>query len=299
MQSISDQELVDILLPQLSFADLQQLCRTDRRFHLLCQNDDLWRTKVSQDYPEWIDQKIEGWTWRKYYNFLRLSWRVPIFIDVHSTEIVWLNPYNYTKIVEKIYAEFTPEDVNKFMVTFVDTGFHPIYIFKYPNLQPTIIDNNLHQTSKIVVIHHRYIQASIPEEIKPFDIYLELTADDELHGIITQEGEFINSYDQGTFESNKDYLIGDLRVLNLYPSKYEDIMIPDVGTMVMFLQHHNLDPYHPYFPIDEETIPFCYIWLKSGVSREEMVTMIYNRLEETLHLHFLTGPLDEIDILKQ
>ena len=295
MNHISDQELIDILLPSVPITTLGALCQSNSRLRQICQEDRLWHNKVIYDYPQWVNNKDEKMTWQDWYRFLAMSNYVPIYINGEVKGSIFLNSNNYQRVVGDLYDEVIPEKQEIFMIAMVDGGFRPLFIFKYPSTQPFIHNNGqIKDVKKIVVMNHDYIRSSDPVEITPLDVFIEATSNDQLYGIITIDGKFINSQDLGEFIDENTYnLINDLHLLQIYPPNYQDIPIPNHETMVGYLQRHDINPFG-YFPMDNETITFYYFWLISGINREEIVKLIYDKLVETNRLHYLTGPLSEI-----
>lgn len=294
---LSDRELMDVILPSLPTRDLLNLCQCNRHLYRLCSDDNLWRHKVLKDYPQRLLRPEGLTTWFAYYIYLTRHWQIPVFIDSHLARMVTISedPNTLQQIVADFYLEITPKNPNRFMIAFVDTGFHPIIVYKWPSLQEYSYDDDWSKIAKIVVMRHDYIRIKEdPNQINPYDIYLETISDEEeVHGIITLDGKLLDAIDLGDIKENSLYnMLATVTALNLHP--IEEIPIVPVEEMANFLRSHGIEPYTQWYPLSADKIRSYYEWMISGASQQDMHKLIYTHLKTRGYLHHLTGPVEEI-----
>ena len=67
MQSLADDILLEDILPSLPLNDLSHFCSSFKRIYTLCQEDIIWLRRLQIHYPELVNEKPEGMTWKDYY----------------------------------------------------------------------------------------------------------------------------------------------------------------------------------------------------------------------------------------
>lgn len=69
------------LFPNLSGRDLLQLCQVNIAFRQACQNEEVWFSKVLEEYLEYSDYKVDTMSWRQYYIGLIASHPVEVYYN--------------------------------------------------------------------------------------------------------------------------------------------------------------------------------------------------------------------------
>lgn len=111
--SFSDEVLLNTVFPTLSLDILENLCSSNIRFNNICQNERLWIHKVTNDYPDFINQKPNTFTWKDFYIYLYHNVkRVPIIYNNSIAYYIWINKFdNFDTIKSKITVTQPPKFV--------------------------------------------------------------------------------------------------------------------------------------------------------------------------------------------
>jgi hypothetical protein len=73
-------EMREVVASSLSYPDIISLCRSDRAWNRICQDENFWRTLVEQRFP--TAQVDENLTWRENYDKLERFMRRTFYITV-------------------------------------------------------------------------------------------------------------------------------------------------------------------------------------------------------------------------
>ena len=67
LKNIPNEILIKYILPYVSNQYLNLLCQTNQRFHDLCQDPLLWKLKIENEYPEYIEKLSNQFSLRDNY----------------------------------------------------------------------------------------------------------------------------------------------------------------------------------------------------------------------------------------
>lgn len=126
---LPDTLLIFEILPKLNLRNLLRLCQSNSKLNTLCSYDELWRTKVSNDFPNKI-VKPENYTWREWYLSLATK-KIPMTLN---GDVVGFTTLLYDN--NNIDLSYVFPDVNKLpdgdkYSLFLLNGINPVVVEDY------------------------------------------------------------------------------------------------------------------------------------------------------------------------
>lgn len=128
LDTLKDQLLINVILPQIPYDDLIILCSYDKKLSSLYVNDQIWKLKTQRDFPSYYDIKqlgnitwfsfyqelIDGFKWiviYPEYKFTRDSLYhklLPEFSDIQAIDVKVKDKLQLTNKQEELYPSYDP-----------------------------------------------------------------------------------------------------------------------------------------------------------------------------------------------
>lgn len=143
--TLPDQVLINVVLPRFSYNVLEGLCSSNVRFNDVCQNDQLWNIKVTNELTSFISRKSIDVKWRDYYfSFLR-----PVY---YHGDIIGSVIYSPDVIGQTIDAIISYIDLGRSMnIVFIDGNRDPYIIVNYPSYSLDVRNTNYLEVDRILL----------------------------------------------------------------------------------------------------------------------------------------------------
>ena len=157
IKTLTDDVLINEILPKLPLTDLIKLCQSDKQFETLCQSNQLWqnRSRLSIN-PNMLNQLLNGYqqdpfSWKNFYLYTMSSFTVPIYIygDIVNTQPIYYNNLELT-IDDLITSLEKPFDI--YSIIFLDELSRPISTYSYPSNESNYFSDELKSIKKIVIV---------------------------------------------------------------------------------------------------------------------------------------------------
>jgi hypothetical protein len=173
--SLPPEILVNEILPKLPVTELEKLCNTNKELTNICKDENLWKNKLYQDYPEFISRKPPEITFLDYYKILYTSRRIPIY---YHGDIIGYIPFYLNNL------EYSVNEIKRFI-----RGYFNITDSLYILYTNSILRPIAAYTSKLLIFKPglipktEYIIIVFPEDIENFERFA-IVLDEERKGSI-------------------------------------------------------------------------------------------------------------------
>ena len=131
MQSLADDILLEDILPSLPLNDLSHFCSSFKRIYTLCQEDIIWLRRLQIHYPELVNEKPEGMTWKDYYFKISPYKKIPIWMNGKIIDYERFNTGNEIPL-PKLVDKYVPKEGN-LLILYTNDALTPIYSAIYLN----------------------------------------------------------------------------------------------------------------------------------------------------------------------
>ncbi len=198
--SLSDHDLINVVLPQFSLNILENLCSSNVKFNRICHDDQLWHNKVMNELHSFTHLKPTDITWKDYY----LSFIRPVYCHGDIITFVLYSPDIVSNVIDCI-VPYINSSVN---IIFIDQKRDPVFIVNYPSCSMTVISSNYISVDKIVL--------SDQNDISKQTIFQELTSPlgtPPIYGIISYND---NLYILRSDRDTKTYLCNEFSLNELH-----------------------------------------------------------------------------------
>lgn len=147
--SLPENVLATVVFPRLSLDEIDSLCNLSPKFENICTNEELWKIKMTNEYPEFIRSKFPDTTWRYYYYLLEKG-KVPLYYHGDRIDYVPFVPYLFDDIINMILSYINDNDLTH--IAFIDKHLDPVIVVAYPSLVVDVKTDDYDAIQKIVII---------------------------------------------------------------------------------------------------------------------------------------------------
>ena len=128
------------VLPNLRLPYLINACSVDKRINSLCNNEEIWKKRLINEYPDLT--KPNDTSWKNFYLATVSKYRIPIILNGDIIDWAFISPRTIKTIGDDIN--------NNLVIAYVDKRIKPVYIYYNGLVKPFYQDWT--QINKIILI---------------------------------------------------------------------------------------------------------------------------------------------------
>lgn len=152
--SLSDQVLTEVIFPNLSLDIIENLCFANNRFKNICNNEVLWKTKVYDEFSQYVSFKPSISTWKDFYYLLIRGPKLPLYYNGDIIEYTPFRPNLINMTLSIIVNYINSHGLSSYYINiaFIDSRLDLIVNITYPYMRFNVKDFRYHMIEKIILI---------------------------------------------------------------------------------------------------------------------------------------------------
>lgn len=162
---LSDQILINIILPRFPYNTLQNLFFINIRFKNICRDEDLWRIKISNEFPTYCLNKPNIINWRNFYRFM-LGRVIPVYYNGDRLGYIPFNQNQINIVMHLLINVYICciQNTNDINIIFIDRDRNLVINVEYPSQLICFgnITNNYETINKVLIISNKLLSPPQP-----------------------------------------------------------------------------------------------------------------------------------------
>lgn len=147
--------LLYYIFPNLSVKTIDSLCPVNSLFNDLCNDEALWKIKISNEYPSLLTKKPDNISWRNYYR-TQMTKTVPVYYHGDPIFQITFVEGEFKDTIEPIIKNFsavqrTDDNLIK-QIAFINKSRELIVGIQYPNMLIKNFNPTDKEITKIIII---------------------------------------------------------------------------------------------------------------------------------------------------